>query len=175
MAGFEYGEKLICLQDVIIGSEKYKAGKEFPYEDMEIDLDLVDQLLNQKKLIRASRMNERMLQEIVRDKSPKIIENYKGKRYVMSWPINEDIPEGAIDMRDEIKKAKKKQKEQEEETLIVTEGKEETDEEEKEDDESVIEVVPADKKGFFNVEVDGVIVNDEPLRKPAAEAMAEEQ
>lgn len=164
MAGFEIGEKITCLKDVIIGRTKYRAGSDFPYQDMDIDISLVETLLNQKKLIRTSRLGEKLKEQISNTTCSKVIKNFKGKRYALSWPEDEPLPNGVIDSRRKMEfDAGDKNDAGDEEK-----GKEENNE------NSTVEVVNAGKRGFYNVEVDGVIVNPDPLRKQAANKLAEE-
>lgn len=159
MSGFEFGEELICLKTVGIGRDEYQSGDDFPYEDMDIELSLVESLLQKRSLVRKCRVSPKMLKELKREKVAKVIRNSPGKREVVSWPSSEPIPEGCIDCRRSAKPAVVPPQE--------AQGTPTTD------DRDVVEIVPAGR-GWYNVTVSGSVVSNNKLRKAAAEKLKEE-
>jgi hypothetical protein len=97
MAGFEFGEKLVVLKKVSIGATKYNPGDEFDYEVL--DMDFVEKLLNQRILIRKALVTPKLMSQLGAIKVAKIIKNVKGVRMAISWPFDEDLPEGVLDYR----------------------------------------------------------------------------
>lgn len=99
MAGFEHGEELVVLKKMGIGSSQFKPGDDFPYEELNIELDLVEKLLGQRMLIRKARSTPKLMEQLRSVKVAKIIKNFNGQRMVVSWPYDEDLPEGVEDHR----------------------------------------------------------------------------
>jgi len=97
MAGFEFGEELIVLKKIDVGSTRYKPGDDFEYEELE--LDFVEKLLSQRILIRKALVSQRLMGQLKASKVAKIIKNVKGVRMAVSWPSDEDLPEGVLDYR----------------------------------------------------------------------------
>jgi hypothetical protein len=97
MAGFEFGEELVVLKKLDVGSTRYKPGDDFEYE--ELDLDFVEKLLGQRILIRKALVSQRLMGQLKSSKVAKIIKNVKGVRMAISWPSDEDLPEGVLDYR----------------------------------------------------------------------------
>jgi hypothetical protein len=97
MAGFEFGEELIVLKKLDVGSTRYKPGDDFEYEELE--LDFVEKLLGQRVLIRKALVSQRLMGQLKSSKVAKIIKNVKGVRMAISWPSDEDLPEGVLDYR----------------------------------------------------------------------------
>ncbi len=160
MSGFEFGEELTCLKIVKIGRDKYLPGEDFPYEDMDIELSLVESLLNKRSLVRKCRVSPNMMKELKREKVAKRIRNFRGKRIVASWPSNEPIPEGCIDGRPEAIKADVPPEEEPESPTP-------------DNDVDAVEIVQAGR-GWYNVTVNGSVVNESKLRKAAAEKLKKE-
>lgn len=99
MAGFEFGEELIVMKNLEIGKVSFRPGDDFPYEGLEIELDLVEKLLNQRMLIRKARITPLMMSQLKTSKVAKIIKNHAGVRMAVSWPYDEELPEGVLDYR----------------------------------------------------------------------------
>lgn len=158
MSGFEIGEKLTCLKDVKIGDEKFPAGDDFPYEEIIIEISLVESLLNKRFLARTCRVTPKMMKELKREKVAKRIRNSPDGRVVVSWPSNEPIPEGCIDGRRSVKPA------------VTSEPEAPSDDI---DEDGAVEVVLV-SRGWYNVTVDGEVVNSQKLRKNKADKLAKE-
>lgn len=99
MAGFEHGEKLVVLKKLEIGNTTFNPGDDFPYEDLVVDMSLVERLLEHRQIARAARVSRAMLAELATVKVKKIIKNYKDKRIAVSWPLDEDLPKGVEEGR----------------------------------------------------------------------------
>lgn len=97
MAGFEFGEKLVVLKKIDIGTTRYVPGDNFDYETLE--MDFVERLLNQRILIRETLVTPKLMAQLGSIKVPKIIKNAGGIRMALSWPFDEDLPEGVLDYR----------------------------------------------------------------------------
>lgn len=97
MAGFEFGEELVVLKRIDIGETRYKPGDDFEYDTLE--LDFVEKLLQQRILIRKVLVSAKMMKQLANTKVAKIIKNGNGVRMAVSWPIDEDLPEGVEDYR----------------------------------------------------------------------------
>lgn len=197
MAGFEFGEKLTCLKKVKIGNVAYKAGDNFPYEEMAIENDLIDSLLGQKKLARTDRLSARLLAELRVEKVSKRIRNFRGSRVAISWPINEPLPKGVKDGRygADLSKLQTEDVEEEDEPEVIpvlpTENDktpppsketsdnvpEASDEEESEEADlegiGEVKLVPG-SGGWYDVTVNGVVYNKAKLRKRAANNLVKE-
>lgn len=174
MAGFEHGEKLVCLTKVKVNDKTFQAGEAFPYIDLNIDPALVDSLMSQRKIARAAHVSQQMIEELRVERTEKLIKNFPDGRVAVSWPDDEPLPEGVIDGRPSALKAAEQplpapeddpnydpdlseeepETEPEEETANTDSGK-----------ASSVEIVPADGTGWFNVVVDGITVNTKKLRK----------
>jgi len=99
MAGFEFGEKLVVLKEIMIDSATFAPGVDFPYEKLNLNMELVEKFLNQKLIARKARLDPKHIKEISIVNVDKIIKNNKGVRTAVSWPAGEDLPEGVIDGR----------------------------------------------------------------------------
>ena len=99
MAGFEFGEELIVLRKLDVGSVRFNPGDDFTYEELNIDLAFVEKLLNQRALIRKVRVSPKLMAQLKSVKVAKIIKNAGGRRMAVSWPYDEDLPEGVEDYR----------------------------------------------------------------------------
>ena len=64
MAGFEHGEKLVCLTKVKVDDKTFQPGDDFPYIDMNVDQALVDSLMSQRKVARAAHVSQETLAEL---------------------------------------------------------------------------------------------------------------
>ena len=183
MAGFEHGEKLVCLTQVKVSDRTFKAGDDFPYIEMNVEPNLVDSLLSQRKVARATHVGQQMLDELRVERVEKVIRNYEDGRVAVSWPRNEPLPPGVIDGRPEHLRGE----------VVVADpenaggdpdggGDPDSDDENAGGDpdggdggdpnagggNSAVQIVPADGVGWFNVLVDGIQVNTKKLRKHAA-------
>lgn len=192
MAGFEHGEKLVCLTKVKVNDKTFQPGEEFPYIDLNVEPALVDSLLSQRKIARAAHVSQQTIAELRVEKVEKIVRNFEDGRVAISWPRNEPLPPGVIDGRPEHLRGE-----------VVEAGPENTggdpDDEDPEntggdpdggsDDDpeggdntgdpnaggaSSIQIVPAEGTGWFNVLVDGIQVNTKKLRKRDAIKLKEE-
>ena len=160
MSGFEFGEELICLKAVGIGRDVYQPGEDFPYEDMDVEISLVESLLQKRSLARKCRVTPKMLEELKREKVSKTIRNFRGERLVVSWPSNEPIPEGCRDGRPGVLKTHVPPQEAQDEPTTSS-------------DVDAVEIVRAGR-GWYNVTVNGSVVNQTKLRIAAAEKLKEE-
>jgi len=158
MSGFEFGEKLTCLKQVKIGREAYAAGEDFPYEEIDVEIDLVESLLNKRFLCRSCRVTPKMLKELKHVNTSKRIRNSPSGRLVVSWPADEPIPEGCIDGRRSAKPAVTSEPQAPSEDI---------------DEDGKVEVVLV-SRGWYNVTVDGEVVNGQKLRKQKADKLAKE-
>lgn len=178
MAGFEHGEKLVCLTKVKVNDKTFQAGEAFPYIDLNIDPALVDSLMYQRKIARAAHVSQQMIEELRVERTEKLIKNFPDGRVAVSWPKNEPLPHGVIDGRPEHLRGE------------VLEGDPEGGDEDPEggdedpenaggdpeggDKNEAAQIVPADGIGWFNVLVDGIQVNTKKLRKRDAIKLKEE-
>lgn len=201
MAGFEHGEKLVCLEKVKVGSSSFQPGDDFPYMDLNVELGLVDSLLSQRKIARKALLSDKVLDALKVVHVEKIIKNFPDGRVAVSWPDHEPLPEGVIDGRPSAFKAAEQPlplpeddpnydpdlseeefgEDPEEETEPEEESETEPETESEEETANIdsgkaasVEIVPADGIGWFNVAVDGIIVNTKRLRKRDAVKLREE-
>lgn len=185
MAGFEFGEALVCLDKVKIGNEVFKPGFDFPYQQKGVSVKLVEQLLNSHKVARKAVLDPDSIKELQREKVRKVIRNYKDGRVAVSWPSDEPIPEGIIDGRPYKDRSAKKASAPVEEPGTGTEDLPEPETEEAEDfveeidekdledlpEKPVVEIVPKGS-GWFDVVVGGEVVNEKALRQIQAKKLA---
>ena len=191
MAGFEHGEKLVCLTKVKVDDKTFQPGDDFPYIDMNVDPALVDSLMSQRKVARAAHVSQETLAELRKEKVEKIIRNFDDGRVAVSWPRSEPLPPGVIDGRPEHLRGE----------LVAASpaGSDEDPNAGGDDDpngdggdpnggdddpnaggdpnadgDKSIQIVPADGVGWFNVMVDGIPVNTKKLRKRDAIKLKEE-
>lgn len=197
MAGFEHGEKLVCLTKVKVNDKTFQAGEAFPYIDLNIDPALVDSLMSQRKIARAAHVSQQMIEELRVERTEKLIKNFPDGRVAVSWPDDEPLPEGVIDGRPSAPKAAEQPlpapeddpnydpdlseeefgEDPEEETESEEEPETEPEEETANTDSgkaSSVKIVPADGLGWYNVEVDGIVVNPKKLRKRDAVLLKKE-
>jgi len=182
MAGYEFGEELICLERVIIGTTTFPPGSVLPYVEMEVGPYVVEQLLNSQKVARKALIPPDMMPEICRDRTPKVIKNLSTGRVAVSWPEGVPLPEGVIDGRpgkpemeegleeEEAQGGHFEKEESETEEEAPEEETQEVDEEEVEPPKNTkpkVELVPYDG-GWYDVTQDGEIVNSKKLRKREA-------
>ena len=150
---------------------------------MNVEPNLVDSLLSQRKVARATHVGQQMLDELRVERVEKVIRNYEDGRVAVSWPRNEPLPPGVIDGRPEHLRGE----------VVVADpenaggdpdggGDPDSDDENAGGDpdggdggdpnagggNSAVQIVPADDVGWFNVLVDGIQVNTKKLRKHAA-------
>lgn len=99
MAGFEFGEELIALRKFDVGSMRFNPGDDFTYNELALDLDFVEKLLGQRAVIRKALVSPKMMAQLKSVKVAKKIKNAGGVRMAVSWPSDEDLPEGVLDYR----------------------------------------------------------------------------
>ena len=157
MAGFEFGEKLVVLKEIMIDSVGYAPGADFPYENLKLDMDLVERFLDQKLLARKARLDPKYIKEISKVNTAKIIKNERGVRTAVSWPVDEDLAEGVIDGRPSIK----------------TPVTDDLDDEDSNPDDMEPKIIDLGT-GYYNLEIDGKIVNSRKLRRKQIEKLKEE-
>ena len=152
MEQLNYGEELICLREFNINDDTYPAGAVFPYEEMDIDFELVKLLYGQKKIVRKKDLSPEQMTDLRQIQKPKIIKNFSDGRVAVSWPDGEPLPEGVVHVDD-----LRKQSAQEEP-----------------DDETEEVELSHEGGGWYNVLVDGKAINTEKLRKKGAKQLMEE-
>lgn len=173
MAGFEYGEKLVCLEMVKIGDKGFAPGSDFPYIELKVDAKLIDSLLSQRKVARAAYISPEILEELTIDRTAKVIKNFPDGRVVTSWPKYEPIPKGTIDGRPAHLRPDSSD---EESTEDPGTGGDETGEnaDDPVSDDCNVQIVETQSKGWFDVIVDGIPVNTKKLREADAIKLKEE-